>query len=179
MKKKKERRVYLPRVLGSGQVMMPADLKRLHKYMLDIEGIDAISDEMRAVVESEWPELAHKLPPKKDSSKREVNDETRSDRRKRGHFGFNCLGGGGECTSRYQPKHLPGHAGSPMASRGPDEARRHVSDRGRFQSRLRLHEAMPSPKGCCIRQSAGAVSSRIRPDAKAQEGIAVIQTWAV
>ena len=65
MKKKKERRVYLPRVLGSGQVMMPADLKRLHKYMLDIEGIDAISDEMRAVVESEWPELAHKLPPKK------------------------------------------------------------------------------------------------------------------
>ena len=52
MKKKKERRVYLPRVLGSGQVMMPADLKRLHKYMymLDIERINHISDEMRAVV---------------------------------------------------------------------------------------------------------------------------------
>ena len=47
------------------KVMMPADLKRLHKYMLEIEGIDHISDEMRAVVESEWPELAHKLPPKK------------------------------------------------------------------------------------------------------------------
>jgi hypothetical protein len=30
----------------------------------DIEHIDDISDEMRAVVESEWPELAHKLPPK-------------------------------------------------------------------------------------------------------------------
>ena len=45
MKKKKERRVYLPRVLGSGQVMMPADLKRLHKYMLDIEHIDQISDQ--------------------------------------------------------------------------------------------------------------------------------------
>jgi hypothetical protein len=27
MKKKKERRVHLPRVLGNGQVMMPADLK--------------------------------------------------------------------------------------------------------------------------------------------------------
>ena len=27
--------------------------------------IDHISDEMRAVVESEWPELAHKLPPQK------------------------------------------------------------------------------------------------------------------
>src|SRR6266446_37297 len=31
----------------------------------DIEHIDHISDEMRAVVESEWPELAHKLPPQK------------------------------------------------------------------------------------------------------------------
>jgi hypothetical protein len=55
MKKKKERRVYLPRVLGSGQVMMPADLKRLHKYMLEIEHISVISDEVRAVVEEEWP----------------------------------------------------------------------------------------------------------------------------
>jgi hypothetical protein len=45
MKKKKERRVYLPRVLGSGQVMMPADLRRLHKYMLEIEHISVISDE--------------------------------------------------------------------------------------------------------------------------------------
>jgi hypothetical protein len=33
--------------------------------MLDIEHIDHISDEMRAVVENEWPELAHKLPPQK------------------------------------------------------------------------------------------------------------------
>ena len=41
---------------------MPADLKRLHKYMLDIQHIDHISDEMRAVVESEWPELVYKLP---------------------------------------------------------------------------------------------------------------------
>jgi hypothetical protein len=65
MKKKKERRVYLPRVLGNGQVMMPADLKRLHKYMLEIEHISVISDEVRAVVEEEWPELAPKLPPKK------------------------------------------------------------------------------------------------------------------
>jgi len=60
----KKRRVYKPRIVG-GKVMMPADLKRLHKYMLDIEGIDHISDEMRVVVESEWPELAHKLPPPK------------------------------------------------------------------------------------------------------------------
>jgi hypothetical protein len=32
--------------------------------LLDIEGVDHISDEMRAVVESEWPELVYKLPPK-------------------------------------------------------------------------------------------------------------------
>jgi hypothetical protein len=29
--------------------------------MLDIEKVTVISDEMRAVVESEWPELAHEL----------------------------------------------------------------------------------------------------------------------
>jgi hypothetical protein len=50
----KRRRAYRPRIVGD-KVMMPADLKRLHKYMLDIEHIDHISDEMRAVVESEWP----------------------------------------------------------------------------------------------------------------------------
>jgi hypothetical protein len=43
---------------------MLADLKRLHKYMLDVEHIGITSDEMRAVVEELWPELAHKLPPK-------------------------------------------------------------------------------------------------------------------
>jgi hypothetical protein len=59
----KKRRVYQPRIV-SGKVMMPADLKRLHKYMLEIEHISVISDEVRAVVEEEWPELAHKLPPK-------------------------------------------------------------------------------------------------------------------
>ena len=60
----KKRRVYISRVVGN-QVMTSADLERLHKYMLEIEGVDAISDEMRAVVEELWPELAHKLPPKK------------------------------------------------------------------------------------------------------------------
>jgi len=33
--------------------------------MLNVEHIDHISDEMRAVVESEWTELSRKLPPKK------------------------------------------------------------------------------------------------------------------
>jgi hypothetical protein len=34
--------------------MMPADLKRLHKYMLEVEHIGVMSDEMREVVQSEW-----------------------------------------------------------------------------------------------------------------------------
>jgi hypothetical protein len=59
----KKRRVYISRIVGN-QVMTSADLERLHKYMLEIEGIDHISDEMRAVVEELWPELVHKLPPK-------------------------------------------------------------------------------------------------------------------
>jgi hypothetical protein len=59
----KTRRVYQPRMVG-GKVMLQADLERLHKYMREIERVDQISDEMRAVVESEWPELAHKLPPR-------------------------------------------------------------------------------------------------------------------
>ena len=32
-------------------------------------GIEAISDEMRAVVESDWPELAHELPPHRQTQR--------------------------------------------------------------------------------------------------------------
>jgi hypothetical protein len=63
----KKRRVYEPRLVGD-KVMMPADLKRLHKYMLEVEHIGVISDEMREVVEELWPELAHKPPPKRSRS---------------------------------------------------------------------------------------------------------------
>jgi hypothetical protein len=61
---KKKRRVYAPRIVA-GQVMLHADLERLHKYMREVEHIDHISDELRTVVEVEWPELAHKLAPRK------------------------------------------------------------------------------------------------------------------
>jgi hypothetical protein len=44
-------RSYLPRVPG-GKLMTPADLRLLRKYMLETEKVSAISDEMRAVVES-------------------------------------------------------------------------------------------------------------------------------
>jgi hypothetical protein len=59
----KKRRAYKPRLVGD-EVMMPADLKRLHRYMLEVEHIGIMSDEMREVVEELWPELVHKLPPK-------------------------------------------------------------------------------------------------------------------
>jgi hypothetical protein len=59
----KKRRVYISRVVGN-QVMTSADLERLHKELLEYEHIDFIS-EMREVIEELWPELAHKLPPKK------------------------------------------------------------------------------------------------------------------
>ena len=43
---------------------MPAELQRIHSIVLDGVEVETISDEMRAVVESLWPELSYKLPPK-------------------------------------------------------------------------------------------------------------------
>jgi hypothetical protein len=48
-----------------GKPMTPDDLQRLHEYLIEMETIAIISDEMRVVVESEWPELVHKLPPRR------------------------------------------------------------------------------------------------------------------
>ena len=47
-----------------GKLMTPDDLQRLHDYIADMEVIEVISDEMRIVVEGEWPEFIHKLPPR-------------------------------------------------------------------------------------------------------------------
>jgi hypothetical protein len=52
-----------PRAVG-GKLIMPAELQRIHSIVLDAVEVEIISDEMRAVVESLWPELAYKLPPK-------------------------------------------------------------------------------------------------------------------
>jgi hypothetical protein len=48
-----------------GKPMTPDDLCRLHDYLADIEVIEIISDEMRIVVETEWPEFVNKLPPRR------------------------------------------------------------------------------------------------------------------
>ena len=50
---------YEPRVIG-GKLVMPAELQRIHRIILDAAEVEI----MRAVVESLWPELAHKLPHK-------------------------------------------------------------------------------------------------------------------
>jgi hypothetical protein len=48
-----------------GLLTTPDDLRRLHDYLVDIEVIEVISDEMRIAIESEWPEFVHKLPPRR------------------------------------------------------------------------------------------------------------------
>jgi hypothetical protein len=53
-----------PRIF-EGRVMTAADLERVHKEILGFERIEAVSDEMRAMSEELWPELVHKLPPKR------------------------------------------------------------------------------------------------------------------
>ena len=52
-----------PRLIG-GKLVMPAELQRIHAIVQDAVEVEIISDEMRAVVETLWPELAYKLPPR-------------------------------------------------------------------------------------------------------------------
>jgi hypothetical protein len=57
------RKKYGTRVLD-GRVVMPDELERIHKRLLEFERIESVSDEMRELIEEVWPELTHKLPPK-------------------------------------------------------------------------------------------------------------------
>jgi hypothetical protein len=59
----KPKRIYAPRII-SDHIMMQEDFERLHKFLLETEGLLEVSDYMRELVEQEWPELVHKLPPK-------------------------------------------------------------------------------------------------------------------
>ena len=61
--KLKPKRIYAPRII-SDHIMLQEDFERLHKFLLEIESLSEVSDDMRELVEDEWPELAHKLPPK-------------------------------------------------------------------------------------------------------------------
>jgi hypothetical protein len=53
------------RYIINGAPMTPDDLQRLHGNLVEMDSTAIISDEMRIVIESEWPELAYKLPPRK------------------------------------------------------------------------------------------------------------------
>jgi hypothetical protein len=59
----KLKRIYAPRII-SDHIMMQEDFERLYKFLLETEGLSEVSDDMRQLVEQEWPELVHKLPPK-------------------------------------------------------------------------------------------------------------------
>ena len=61
--KLKPKRIYAPRVI-SDHIMLPEDFERLHKFLLETESLPEVSDDMRELVEDEWPELVQKLPPK-------------------------------------------------------------------------------------------------------------------
>ncbi len=67
MRVSKPKRIYLPRIICD-HVMVQEDFERLHKFLLETEGLSEVSDDMRQLVEQEWPELVHKLPPKASSS---------------------------------------------------------------------------------------------------------------
>jgi hypothetical protein len=59
----KPKRIYAPRLI-SDHIMVQEDFERLHKFLLETEGLSEISDDMRELVEEEWPELVYKLPPR-------------------------------------------------------------------------------------------------------------------
>jgi hypothetical protein len=59
----RQRFPYEPRVIG-GRLMMPAELQAIHRYVVQTPILENITEEVRAVVETVWPELMSKLPPK-------------------------------------------------------------------------------------------------------------------
>ena len=61
--KLKSKRIYAPRIV-TDRIMLQEDFERLHKFLLETEDISEVSDDIRELVEEEWPELVHKLPPK-------------------------------------------------------------------------------------------------------------------
>ena len=67
MRASKPKRIYDPRII-SDHIMVHEDFERLHKFLLETEGLSEVSDDMRELVEEEWPELVCKLPPRVPSS---------------------------------------------------------------------------------------------------------------
>jgi hypothetical protein len=68
MRASKPRRIYAPRII-SDHVMVQEDFERLHKFLIETECLSEVSEDMRKLVEEEWPELVQKLPPKVSPSR--------------------------------------------------------------------------------------------------------------
>ena len=47
---------YEPRVVG-GKLIMPAELQAIHRYVVETPVLEEVTEEIRAVVETVWPEL--------------------------------------------------------------------------------------------------------------------------
>ena len=67
MRASKPNRIYAPRII-SDHIMVQEDFERLHKFLFETEGLSEVSDDMRDLVEEEWPELVYELPPRVRSS---------------------------------------------------------------------------------------------------------------
>ena len=68
MRTTKPRRIYAPRII-SDHIMVQEDFERLHKFLIETECLSEVSEDMRKLVEEEWPELVQKLPPKVSQSR--------------------------------------------------------------------------------------------------------------
>jgi hypothetical protein len=68
MRASKPRRIYAPRII-SDHVMVQEDFERLHKFLIETVCLSEVSEDMRKLVEEEWPELVEKLPPKMSQSR--------------------------------------------------------------------------------------------------------------
>ena len=59
----RQRFPYEPRVVG-GTLLVPAELQAIHRYVVETPVLDNVTEEVRAVIETVWPDLMSKLPPK-------------------------------------------------------------------------------------------------------------------
>jgi hypothetical protein len=59
----RQRFPYEPRVIG-GRLLMPAELQAIHRYVVETPILEDVTEEIRAAVETLWPELKSKLPPR-------------------------------------------------------------------------------------------------------------------
>jgi hypothetical protein len=55
----------LPSLHFDRRVITSDEIEWIHKEVLKFERFEAISDPMRESIEDLWPELVHKLPPRK------------------------------------------------------------------------------------------------------------------